>query len=131
MFTKMINALRQGELPQEPELAKRLSLAVVKKLGILQAPYLCRSSDQKINPSAVHLLWSAILVGDEEKVFLTADLAWTEELERRPQQQGGRDEYLGAILAELAALVAGTAAAEPLRLRIDAAAGWLGLEMPS
>lgn len=127
MFSVMIDTLRAGDLPQEMELTRRLQLAIVKKLGMLQGPYLCRSSDPKINPSATHLLWAAILLGDEEKVRLAADCIQI-ELQERPSSRGVvLRQYLAEVLAELASLANGAAVGQAVGQRVARAKEWLGL----
>ncbi len=55
-----------------------LDVAVTKKLGVLKQPYLFWQSDHKINPSAAHLLWAAILLEDPDAVQMVKGIITTE-----------------------------------------------------
>ncbi|MBU0909996.1 MAG: hypothetical protein KKA54_11680 [Proteobacteria bacterium] len=81
MFSDMIHALRQNQLPEEPPLKARLRAAIVKKMAILRQPYLFWPQDTKINPPARHLLWAAVLLQDKENFELAGDILVTEILE--------------------------------------------------
>lgn len=87
MFSEMVAQLNKGQLPVEKELRARLEAAVVKKMGVLKTPYLCWSSDTKINPLTKHMLWAAILLGDREKVGLITGIIAAEKDAATP---GGR-----------------------------------------
>lgn len=96
----MLKTLTAGQLPEPRELEKRLSIALVKKMGILKQPYLIRPQDPKINPPAEHLLWAAVLLEDNEKFSLAADILYTEKLESGIicNQQELVSEQLDALL---------------------------------
>jgi len=81
MFSDMINALRQNQLPEATALKARLRAAIVKKMAILRQPYLFWPQDSKINPPARHLLWAAVLLQDKENFELAGDILVTEKLE--------------------------------------------------
>ena len=99
----MIEQLKKGELPSQGYVRARLDVAITKKLGILKTPYLCWSSDPKINPVTKHLFWAAVLMGDREKINLIEGLTMAE------RETAGRDEQdfqaiLKAWLSELSDL---------------------------
>ena len=93
MFTEMIGQLKKGELPSQGYVRVRLDAGITKKLGILKTPYLCWSSDPKINPVIKHLFWAAVLMGDREKISLIEGLAMAEQ-----EAAGGDEQDFQAIL---------------------------------
>ena len=93
MFAEMIGQLKKGELPAQGSIRARLDAAITKKLGILKTPYLCWSSDPKINPVTKHLFWAAVLLGDREKISLVEGIAMAER-----EAAGGNEQDLHAIL---------------------------------
>ena len=78
MFQTVMRQMENGELPQTKTLSQRLEAALVKKIGVLRMPYLCRPQDTKINPPAEQLLAVAAILKDEEKIFLGLDILLTE-----------------------------------------------------
>lgn len=78
MFRDVMEQLARGEMPDKKGLAGKLGAALTKKIGVLQIPFLCRSSDPKINPPARHLLVVAALLTDREKIKLALDILQTE-----------------------------------------------------
>ena len=89
MFSDMVAALERGEWPDERALRSRLSLAVTKKLGVLNIPYLCWSGDPKINPPTKHLLWAALLVGDKDQFAVVVSILQAELAERAAAKKEG------------------------------------------
>ncbi|MBU0675413.1 MAG: hypothetical protein KJ950_12280 [Proteobacteria bacterium] len=72
--------------PVEP-LAQLLRVALVKKQGVLQQPPACWSSDPKINPDSVHLVWAAVLNGRQEELISAEALVINEFLARPSRQE--------------------------------------------
>ena len=105
MFTAMRDGLAAGRMPETVEIAARLKLAIVKKMGVLKLPPSFWQQDPKINPPVRDLFWAATLIGDEHLLADVIGLA-TVEHEASPS---GRNLDLGAELSrwldELAALV--------------------------
>ena len=64
------------------ELKARFKAAVIKKHGVLQQPFLCRSSDKKINPSTREMLWAAIILEDWQGVEDVKAIILTELLDQ-------------------------------------------------
>lgn len=95
MFSEIIRLLRSGVLPSDEQLIRRLKPAMVKKGGVLQQPRMCWSNDPKINPDTVHLLWSAILSGREDLIFIAVGMLFVE------QGGGGLDELTPEMAGDL------------------------------
>lgn len=93
----LIAQLGMGEKPDKKVLARKLEAALVKKAGVLQVPYLCQSSDPKINPPARHLLVAAAFLGAREKIRLTLDILATELAQR---YSGKEDKAASQVIAE-------------------------------
>ena len=79
MFSKMIGLMRRGELPHSEELKTILKAAMVKKTGVMQQPRPCWSNDPKINPDAGHMLWAAILLGDQGLISMATAMLFVEQ----------------------------------------------------
>lgn len=79
MFSEMIASLKKGEMPSVENLRTKLQPAMVKKSGVLQQPRMCRSNDPKINPDSIHMLWAAILLGDQELIDVVAGMIFVEQ----------------------------------------------------
>lgn len=92
MFSEMIRNLKNGTLPEVTSLKKRLQFAVTKKLGVIKQPYLFWPPDPKQNPPAIHILWAAIILEDNENVSLAADILIQEHHERMAAKGGGQSE---------------------------------------
>lgn len=87
MFSKMITSLQAGVMPPVEPLAQLLRVALVKKQGVLQQPPACWSSDPKINPDSVHLVWAAVLNGRQEELISAEALVINEFLARPSRQE--------------------------------------------
>ena len=107
MFEKIIADLKQGRLPSDHQLKKWFDAALIKKLGVLKQPYLLWQSDPKINPSAAHLLWAAILLEDPEGLQAVKAVIATEMCERRNYETGqsSRDELRSALETDITKLL--------------------------
>jgi len=77
----MILSLEQGILPEQKKLRSRMKAALVKKGGVLNMPPHCRPMDPKINPSALHLFWAAILTGDSNDFAAARNILFFEHSE--------------------------------------------------
>lgn len=86
----MINTLRNGTLPDQVTLKKRLQFAFTKKLGIIKQPYLFWPPDPKQNPPAPHLLWAALILEDPDSIALAADILVQEHHEKMAARAGRR-----------------------------------------
>ncbi len=87
MFEQMISDLRKGILPEHNLLRRRFSAALVKKMGVIRAPYAFWPADTKINPPAKQLLWAAILLHDKEN-FSLVEAIISSELEEKQRAKG-------------------------------------------
>jgi hypothetical protein len=87
MFEQMISALENGTFPDSDLLSKRFSAAMVKKMGVIRTPYSFWPTDTKINPSAKHLLWAAILLQDKEN-YRMIEAIISSELEEKLRAKG-------------------------------------------
>jgi len=87
MFDQMVFDLRQGGLPDGNLLRKRFAAALVKKMGVIRAPYSFWPADTKINPPAKQLLWAAILLLDKEN-FSMVEAIIAAELEEKQRAKG-------------------------------------------
>jgi len=88
MFSRMIACLQKGEFPSAEELGPRFQAAVIKKMGVLKQPFLCRSQDTKINPSPKEMLWAAFVLQDCESVETVLSIITSEEYERWKSRTG-------------------------------------------
>lgn len=88
MFSRMIACLQKGEFPSAEELGPRLHAAVVKKIGVLKQPFLCRSQDRKINPSQKEMLWASFVLQDRESVETVVSLITSEEYDSWKDRKG-------------------------------------------
>lgn len=108
MFSEMIAELKQGRLPAEMAiLQKRLDAALVKKIGVLKSPRMLWPIDRKINPDSRHLVWAAILVGDQAAYRLALDMVGLEAAAVSNGSGAGGDrlqlaEYMHEALLALA-----------------------------
>jgi len=94
MFRNILRQLRQGAEPDKKLLRQMLQAALVKKIGVLRMPYLCRPRDPKINPPADQLLAVAAILGEEEQMRLCLDILLSEASEKSgmaetPQSEEG------------------------------------------
>lgn len=87
MFAQMISDLKNGSLPDTTLLRKRFDAALVKKIGVIRTPYPFWPTDTKINPSAKHLLWAAVLLDDQEN-FRMVEAIISSELEEKQKAKG-------------------------------------------
>ncbi len=97
----MIAALGRGEIPDTAELKARFKLAVIKKNGVLQQPFLCRSNDPKINPPARDLLWAAIVLEDRTGIATVSAIITAELLDRGGKRNNATPltaEFIGELL---------------------------------
>lgn len=79
MFSEMMHRIAMG-LPVETSwLTPRLTLALVKKQGVIRLAPAMWPTDPKINPDSRHLLWAAVLLADR-KMFLEVETVLTMEL---------------------------------------------------
>jgi hypothetical protein len=102
MFREILESLKEGVLPSAGSLRRRLTLALVKKTGILQQPRACWSNDPKINPEARHMLWAAVILEDDEAIGLAAGLL---SLELHAGHPGyAHSEIRAEVLRQLCAL---------------------------
>ena len=105
MFSAMIADLKNGRLPEQKSLKKRLKFALTKKLGIIKQPYLLWSGDPKMNPPAQHILWAAIIAEDLEGIALATDILVQEEYEKQTaksgSQQVNRETLVQSAIQEL------------------------------
>ncbi len=85
MFSKMFASLETGELPSPTPLRQRLSVALIKKGGILQQPPACWSADPKSNPRAEHLLWASVILEDADSIGVATGYLILELQARLPQ----------------------------------------------
>ncbi len=88
MFSRMIASLQKGEFPPVEKLTPRFHAAVVKKMGVLKQPFLCRSQDKKINPSQKEMLWAAYVLKDRESVETVVSIITSEEYDRCKSRKG-------------------------------------------
>ena len=88
MFSRMIACLQKGEFPPAGELGSRLQAVVVKKMGVLRQPFLCRTQDKKINPSSKEMLWAAFVLKDRESVATVGSIITAEEYDRLKSRKG-------------------------------------------
>jgi hypothetical protein len=100
LFTGLINSLSQGKLPPTVELRARFKAALIKKNGVLQQPFLCRSNDKKINPAARDMLWAAIILEDRQGVKTVQAILMTELLDRG-ESKNKTAEVLSEFIEEL------------------------------
>ena len=96
----MIKDLKNGKLPKIVPLKKRLQFAVIKKLGVIQQPYLFWPPDPKQNPPATHILWAALIVEDNENIRLAVDILTHERHERMAAKAGGQSKGQGIVERE-------------------------------
>ena len=78
MFLKYLQQLQRGQSIDTRQLSGMFEVALVKKVGVLRMPYLCRSQDTKINPPMEQMLAVAAILKDEEKISVCLDLLLTE-----------------------------------------------------
>ncbi|MEA3548353.1 MAG: hypothetical protein U9R66_11900 [Thermodesulfobacteriota bacterium] len=88
MFSRMIASLQKGEFHSAEELGPRFHAAVVKKMGVLKQPFLCRSQDKKINPSLKEMLWAAFVLKSRESVETVVSLITSEEYDSWKSRKG-------------------------------------------
>ena len=88
MFSRMIVSLQKGEFPSAEELEPRFRGAVVKKIGVLKQPFLCRTQDKKINPSQKEMLWAALVLKNRESVETVVSLITSEEYDSWESRKG-------------------------------------------
>lgn len=111
MFTEIFDSLKQERWPDEVCLRRWFDLALIKKTGVMRQPYHCRSSDPKINPPAVHLLWAAVFLQDREAFSMVEgillaedeDAAFAVKRQARPLEEivaNGFAQLLGRIDSE-------------------------------
>jgi hypothetical protein len=81
MFSHMIAALGDGEMPEPAALRKRYDFAVTKKLGIIKLPPAFWMRDPKINPRSDHLFWAALLLKDRERIDMALSIMAIEQAE--------------------------------------------------
>ena len=84
----MIACLQKGEFPSAEELGPRFQAAVIKKMGVLKQPFLCRTQDKKINPSRKEMLWAAFVLKDRESVETVVSLITSEEYDSWKSRKG-------------------------------------------
>lgn len=101
MFSEMIADLKNGRLPEQKSLKKRLKFALTKKLGIIKQPYLLWPGDPKMNPPAQHILWAALITEDQEAFALATDILLQEEHEKQAAKLGSQ-QAAGEILVQSA-----------------------------
>lgn len=88
MFSRMIACLQKGEFPSAEKLGPRFQAAVIKKMGVLRQPFLCRSQDKKINPSPKEMLWAAFVLQDNESVETVVSIITSEEYDSWKNRAG-------------------------------------------
>ena len=103
MFSKMIQQLKEGEIPDLKNLSDLLKVALIKKQGVLQQPPACWSNDPKINPDSGHILWAAVLLGLEEDTQTAVGIFISEINSRPGKVEKGQD--LAALDEKLMELV--------------------------
>ena len=113
MFTEMITSLRDNQLPSIPHLKGRLHIALIKKEAILSLPASFRVSDPKMNPTADHMLWAAIVIGDLELIEITVTILLTEG-----DGQANHPDVIQASLDRLLAIPSAPNLIETLRSTI-------------
>jgi uncharacterized membrane protein len=84
MLEEILTQLRQAQMPSSASVAQWLQLALIKKMGILSLPYQFWPTDIKINPSAKHLLWAAILAEDTKRLALVEGIVHNETAAATP-----------------------------------------------
>lgn len=88
MFSTMIEDLKQRIEPAPGPLRQRLQAALVKKLAMMRLQREFQHNDNKINPSAEHMLWAAILLEDGEAMETLLAILSTEAHDRHTAQRG-------------------------------------------
>ena len=78
MIEDFLFQLRESRMPTVAAVEKWLTIALIKKMGVLNLPYHCWHTDPKINPSSKHLLWAAILAADKERCAIIEGIIHTE-----------------------------------------------------
>ena len=89
----MIACLQKGEFPSAEELGPRFQAAVIKKMGVLKQPFLCRTQDKKINPSQKEMLWAAFVLKDRESVETVVSLITSEEYNSWKSRKGQAETF--------------------------------------
>lgn len=97
MREQVLARLVKGEWPDTAAMRQWLRLALVKKMGVLNQPYHCWSTDSKINPASRDLLLVAILLDDRESLAAIEGIL-AAEAEIRGQAAG---QWRRTVLAEL------------------------------
>lgn len=87
MFDQMITDLKNGSIPEDYPLRRRLETAMIKKIGIIRTPYSFWPADRKINPSTKELLWAAVLLHDKEN-YRMIEAVILSELEEKKRAKG-------------------------------------------
>lgn len=94
MFDQMVSDLKNGIIPESSLLRSRFEVALIKKIGVIRAPYTFWPADKKINPSAKELLWAAILLQDKENYMIIEAIISSEleEQQRTKRSQNCTDD---------------------------------------
>lgn len=105
MFSQMIAALGDQEMPEPAALTKRFDFAVTKKLGIIKLPRAFWMGDPKINPRSDHLFWAALLLKDRERIDLALSIIALEQAEtaspERDECRRSPSRIAGELVEEL------------------------------
>ncbi|MCF8055905.1 MAG: hypothetical protein K9K37_04600 [Desulfocapsa sp.] len=82
MFSEMVAAIRQGNLPDSAPLRGRFRAALTKKLALVSQPPTYWESDPKRNPDTEHLLWAVLLLHDLDLFEVVKGIILMEQAER-------------------------------------------------
>ena len=118
MFSEMIAAIQTGTVDRR-EIGRRLHVALIKKRGVLQQPYLCRTADPKINPAAWQMLWAAVVLADRKQFAEIEQIIAVEIGEKDGQGKGDHDKIARAAVAGYVADLLASAV-EPIRSELSA-----------
>jgi hypothetical protein len=98
MFSEMVAAIRQGELPDIAPLRGRFRAALTKKLALVSQPPTYWESDPKRNPNTEHLLWAVLFLHDSDLFEVVKGIILMEQAER---ERLTAEEFLDRALTNL------------------------------
>jgi len=98
MFSEFFHDLGSGKMINFNLLKCRFDVAMTKKMGVVTLPPAFWMQDPKINPRTDHLLWAALLLGDQDRVALAFSALAVEHDEQQKRRAVDERESMAEVL---------------------------------